>query len=591
MGALLHNVAISHHKDEVGIPDGGKTVCDHKAGAALHQAVHGGLDALLGTGIHAAGGLVQNQDAVICQNGAGDGEQLLLALTYVGSILVQLHLVAAGQGADKVVSVGSLGGGNHFFVGSIQTAIADVLHDGALEQPCVLQHHAEALAQSAAVKVTHIVAIQGDGTGIHIIEAHEQLDHGGLACAGGADDGHLLAGLDLTAEIVDDGLVRGVAEADMAECHLTVDAAGVGPAGRVCLLILFRLVQKFEHPLSGSGHTLQHVGHLRKLLDGLGEVLDVLDEGLNVTDGNGAVCRKNAAHDGHRHVAQIAHKVHNGHHQAGEKLALPCGFVQLIVGGVEVVQHHGLAVEGFDHVVAGVDFFHLTVHNAQNGLLCLEVFLAELDHDEHQHQRDRQDQQGDQGHLRADGQHHDQHADHGGHTGDELGDALVQALAQRVHIVGDAGQHLAHGALFKVGKGQAVDLFADLLAEVVADFLGKAGHEPALNKAEGAAQQVHAQQKQQDAADIHKVDAAGAAQLGDPAGGKSRGGLCQHLRACNIEDSRKNGKYNGGNERKAVAAKVAHKLQQGALEVLGAFGRHASGSWHITHPPFRYSEI
>ena len=24
---------------------------------------------------------------------------------------------------------------------------------------------------------------------------------------------------------------------------------------------------------------------------------------------------------------------------------------------------------------------------------------------------------------------------------------------------------------------------------------------------------------------------------------------------------------------------------------LGAFGRHASGSWHITHPPFRYSEI
>ena len=264
-------------------------MCDHKAGAALHQAVHGGLDALLGTGIHAAGGLVQNQDAVICQNGAGDGEQLLLALTHVGSVLVQLHLVAAGQGADEVVGVGSLGGGDHFFVGSIQTAIADVLHDGALEQPCVLQHHAEALAQSAAVKVTHIVAIQGDGTGIHIIEAHEQLDHGSFARAGRADDSHLLAGLDLTAEIADDGLVRGVAEADMAECHLTVDAAGVGPAGRVCLLILFRLVQKLEHPLSGSGHALQHVGHLRKLLDGLGEVLDVLDEGLNVTDGNGAV--------------------------------------------------------------------------------------------------------------------------------------------------------------------------------------------------------------------------------------------------------------------------------------------------------------
>ena len=490
-----------------------------------------------------------------------------------------------------MVSVGSLGGGDHFFIGGIQSAIADVLHDGALEQPCVLQHHAEALTQGAAVKVPHIVAIQGDGTGIHIIEAHEQLDHGSFARAGRADDSHLLAGLDLTAEIVDDGLVRGVAEADMAECHLSVDAGRVRAAGRVCLLVLFRLVQKLEHSLSGSGHALQHVGHLRKLLDRLGEVLDVLDEGLNVADGNDAVCGKNAAHDGHRHIAQITHKVHNGHHQAGEELAFPRRFIQLVVGGVEVVQHHGLTVEGFDHVVAGVDFFHLTVYDAQNGLLGLEVFLAEPNYDEHKHQRDGQDQQGDQGHLRADGQHHDQHADHGGHAGDELGDALVQALAQRVHIVGDAGQHLAHGALFKVGKGQAVDLFADLTAEIVAHLLRKTGHQPALNKAECAAQQVHAQQKQQDAADIHKVDAAGAAQLGDPAGGKGRGGFGQHLGSGNIKNGGQNGKDNGRDERQFVVAHGLEELPQRALEVLGTLGGHASGSWHITHPPFPYSVV
>ncbi len=46
-------------------------------------------------------------------------------------------------------------------------------------------------------------------------------------------------------------------------------------------------------------------------------------------------------------------------------------------------------------------------------------------------------------------------------------------LAQRVHIVGDAGKYLADGALFKVGQGQAVDLFADLAAEVIADLLRK----------------------------------------------------------------------------------------------------------------------
>ena len=103
MGALLDDVAVPHHKDEVCVPDGGQAVGDDEAGTAAHQVVHCGLDALFGAGIHAAGGLIQDQDAVVGQDGAGDGEQLLLALADVGSILVQLHLVAAGQGADEVV--------------------------------------------------------------------------------------------------------------------------------------------------------------------------------------------------------------------------------------------------------------------------------------------------------------------------------------------------------------------------------------------------------------------------------------------------------------------------------------------------------
>ena len=34
---------------------------------------------------------------------------------------------------------------------------------------------------------------------------------------------------------------------------------------------------------------------------------------------DGAVGGKDAAHDGHRHIAQVAHKVHDGHHQARER--------------------------------------------------------------------------------------------------------------------------------------------------------------------------------------------------------------------------------------------------------------------------------
>ena len=283
---------------------------------------------------------------------------------------------------------------------------------------------------------------------------------------------------------------------------------------------------------------MQHIGNLRELLDGLGKVFDILDKRLNVADGNDAAGGKDAAHNGDCHIPKVADKVHNRHHHTGQELRFPRRFVQFFVGGVEVVQHGGFAVERLDDVMPGVDFLDLTVDNAQGRLLCLEIFLAELDHNQHQRQRDRQNQQRNQRHFGADGQHHDQHADHGGDAGDQLGNALVQALPQGVHIVGNAGKHLTHRAFFKIGKRQPVDFFADAVAEVIADLLRKPGHQPALDKAERGAEQIHPQQEQQHLADVGKVNAADAAQLSDPAGGQCGGSFCQHLGSGNVKNGR-----------------------------------------------------
>ena len=35
--ALFHHVALLHHEDNIGVFDGGKTVCHDKARSALHQ--------------------------------------------------------------------------------------------------------------------------------------------------------------------------------------------------------------------------------------------------------------------------------------------------------------------------------------------------------------------------------------------------------------------------------------------------------------------------------------------------------------------------------------------------------------------------
>ena len=70
VGALFDDLAIVDDQHMVGIPDGAEAVGDDKAGAAGHQAQQGFLDAGLGAGVHAAGGLIQYQDGWVGQDGA-----------------------------------------------------------------------------------------------------------------------------------------------------------------------------------------------------------------------------------------------------------------------------------------------------------------------------------------------------------------------------------------------------------------------------------------------------------------------------------------------------------------------------------------
>ena len=63
----------------VGVADGRQPVGDHEAGALRPQRGHGLLDQHLGAGVDRAGGLVEDEDRRVGEEGPGDGEQLLLA--------------------------------------------------------------------------------------------------------------------------------------------------------------------------------------------------------------------------------------------------------------------------------------------------------------------------------------------------------------------------------------------------------------------------------------------------------------------------------------------------------------------------------
>ena len=98
MRALLDDPALVHHDDLVGLADRREAVGDDERGPAPQQAPQRRLDQALGLGVDAARRLVQDQDARIGQQGAGEGEQLPLPDREADAALLDLGLVAVAAG-------------------------------------------------------------------------------------------------------------------------------------------------------------------------------------------------------------------------------------------------------------------------------------------------------------------------------------------------------------------------------------------------------------------------------------------------------------------------------------------------------------
>src|SRR5207253_7786817 len=75
----LDDHALVEHDDFVGTDDGGEPVCDDERGAVSRHPVERVLDFLFGMAVERGGGLVEEQDWWGLEDGARDGDALLLA--------------------------------------------------------------------------------------------------------------------------------------------------------------------------------------------------------------------------------------------------------------------------------------------------------------------------------------------------------------------------------------------------------------------------------------------------------------------------------------------------------------------------------
>ena len=86
-----------------------------------------------------------------------------------------------------------------------------------MEEPGILQHHAEHAAQVTAFEFRDINAVNQDLAAIDFVEAHQQIDEGGLAGASRTNNRDHLARLGVDIHVFHQDFFRAVTKLDMLE--------------------------------------------------------------------------------------------------------------------------------------------------------------------------------------------------------------------------------------------------------------------------------------------------------------------------------------------------------------------------------------
>src|SRR4029077_6180409 len=118
----------------IGAPDGGETVSDDEGGAAAHQVAQPLLNERLGLGIEAGGGFVENEDAWIGENGARDGNPLLLPAGKTYAAFPNDGVVLFLEGFGEFVDAGDLAGGENILFAGFRTREGDVFANRSIEK-------------------------------------------------------------------------------------------------------------------------------------------------------------------------------------------------------------------------------------------------------------------------------------------------------------------------------------------------------------------------------------------------------------------------------------------------------------------------
>ena len=483
-----------------------------------------------------------------------------------GDAVIQNRIKALGQCLNEVIDAAGFTGPRQLLLRDAGLVVDQVLPDGALKKPGVLEHHAEQIVDVLSRHLGGGDAVDLDATAVDLKKSHQQIHHSGLARPGGPHDGHLLSGQDVGGEILDDDLVRvvGVAEPHMVEFHLAPDVLEFSLLSSLVGQLLG--MEKVEDVVAGGRRCL-HLGHtLGQRAQRGGKETHIEDKGHDDTKGDLPGHRQAGAQNAHRHIAQVAHNVHHGLHDAGQELAAPLRVVEDGVHAAEGLLDLVVRPGQTHHVMPGIHLLDVAVEGAQVHLPGGEVLLRAEHHSGHEHKAQHRHGNGGQGHAPLGNEHHNEAAHELGRGADDGGQAVGQGLLQGTHIVGHPAEDVAMGHGVEVAHRHPVDLPGQILPQIPGQVQGDGGHDVVLHIGEDKAETIDRQQDDPHPANGAKVDLPAQGGLDEV------GDLAEEAGADDGEDGADGGKAQGHGHGGLQFAGIGEQLPQDPQDAPFALG-------------------
>jgi hypothetical protein len=153
MRSHLNDFTLIQHQDQVGDHHRLNAMRDDESGAVLHQVIQRFADLGFGLRVHGRGGVIEDQDARILQQGARNGHALLLPAGERHAFFTDHGVVAIGESHDHVMHGGGFRGALRSPPASRHAhAVQNILADRAAEQERFLLHDADLLTQDTCAE-------------------------------------------------------------------------------------------------------------------------------------------------------------------------------------------------------------------------------------------------------------------------------------------------------------------------------------------------------------------------------------------------------------------------------------------------------